>query len=84
MTSLSGKGALGWAYLKLALGFALLGAVLIFTIQNTDVVRIHFLGWVLEISLSLLIFLALAVGMLSGFLLTGWRRWRGRRKAADL
>ena len=84
MTSPSGKGTLGWAYLKLVLGFALLGAVLIFTIQNTDMVRIRFLGWVLELSLSLLIFLTLAVGFLSGFSMTGWRQWRRRRKAADL
>jgi len=84
VTSPSGKGTLGWAYLKLVLGFALLGAVLIFTFQNTDVVRMRFLGWVLELSLSLLIFLTLALGFLSGFLMTGLRHWRRRRKGADL
>ena len=84
MTSLPEKGTLNLAYLKLALAFVLLGAVLVFTVQNTDVVRIRFLGWVLELSLSLLIFLALAIGFLSGFLMTGWRHWRRRRKGANV
>ena len=69
-----------WAYAKLAVGLALVAAVLIFTAQNADIVRVHFLGWLLELSLALLIFLVLAVGMLAGFLMAGWIRWRRKRK----
>jgi uncharacterized integral membrane protein len=69
-----------WVYVKLVLGFALIGMVLVFTAQNAAVVRVRFLGWSLESSLSLVIFLVLAVGLLSGFLLTEWFRWRGRKK----
>lgn len=69
-----------WVYLKLLLGFALIGTVLVFTVQNAGVVRVRFLGWSLESSLSLVIFLVLAVGLLSGFLLTEWFRWRGRKR----
>ena len=67
-------------YLKLVLGFVLLGAVLAFTAQNAAVVQVRFLGWTIESSLSLVIFLVLAIGFLSGSLLTQWFRWRGRKK----
>ena len=70
------------AYVKPALGLILIGTVLVFTAQNAEVVRVQFLGWVLESSLSLLMFLVLAVGLLSGFLMTEWFRWRGRKKRA--
>jgi uncharacterized integral membrane protein len=71
-----------WAYVKLALGLILTGTVLVFTAQNAEAVRVQFLGWTLESSLSLLIFLVLAVGLLSGFLMTEWFRWRERKKRA--
>ncbi len=79
MTGLPQKGGL-WAYVKLAVGLALVAAVLIFTAQNADIVRVHFLGWLLELSLAPLIFLVLAVGMLSGYLMAGWFRWKKKRK----
>ena len=79
MTALPQKGGL-WAYVKLGVGLALVAAVLIFTAQNADIVRVHFLGWLLELSLALLIFLVLAVGMLSGYLMAGWFRWKKKRK----
>ncbi len=75
------KGGL-WAYVKLAVGLALVAAVLIFTAQNADTVRVHFLGWLLELSLALLIFLVLAVGLLSGYLMAGWFRWKKKRRSA--
>jgi uncharacterized integral membrane protein len=67
-------------YLKLIVGFVLIGTVLIFTAQNAAAVRVRFLGWILESSLSLVIFLVLAIGLLSGSLLTEWFRWRGRKR----
>ena len=81
MTGLPQKGGL-WAYVKLAVGLALVAAVLIFTGQNADIVRVHFLGWLLELSLALLIFLVLTVGLLSGYLMAGWFRWRKKRRSA--
>ncbi len=81
MTALPQKGGL-WAYVKLAVGLALIAAVLIFTAQNADIVRVHFLGWLLELSLALLMFLVPAVGMLSGYLMAGWFRWRRKRRSA--
>jgi uncharacterized integral membrane protein len=72
-----------WAYVKLAVGLALVAAVLIFTAQNADIVRVHFLGGLLELSLALLIFLVLAVGMLAGYLMGGWLRWKKKRKRSQ-
>ncbi|HEX9723449.1 MAG TPA: LapA family protein [Vicinamibacteria bacterium] len=70
-----------WDYVKLVLGFVLIGTVLVFTAQNAEAVQVRFLGWSFESSLSLVIFLVLAVGLLSGFLLTEWFRWRGRKRS---
>ena len=69
-----------WAYLKLTVAVILIAMVLIFTTQNADAVLVRLLGWSFESSLSLLIFLVLAIGVLSGFLLTEWFHWRGRKR----
>jgi len=82
MAAMAGKSGFRWAYLKLAAGCVLIGAVLIFTTQNADVVHVRFMGWQLELSLSLLIFLVLALGLASGFLMAGWLSWRRKRRSA--
>lgn len=69
-----------WVYVKLAIGVVLIGVVLIFTTQNAEAVQVQFLGWSRELSLSLLVFLVLAVGVLSGFLMSEWFHWRGGKR----
>jgi uncharacterized integral membrane protein len=74
---------LAWVYLKLILGLLLVGITLIFVTQNAEVVLVQFLVWDIQMSQSLLIFSALTIGVLAGFLMTGWiywRRTRGSRK----
>jgi uncharacterized integral membrane protein len=53
----------------------LIALVLIFIIQNTDVVEFRFLMWTVSISRALMLFGTLAVG-----LVTGWFLGRSRRK----
>lgn len=54
--------------LKLALSVVLIGLVMVFTLQNTAVVEVHFLLWTLSMSLVLLIFGLLVIGVLLGWL----------------
>lgn len=72
-----------WAYVKLAIGIILIGIVLIFTAQNAGATQVRFLGWSLESSLSLLMFLVLAVGVVSGFLMSAWFHWRRAKRKRD-
>lgn len=59
---------------KLALSVVLIGLVMVFTLQNTAVVEVHFLLWTLSMSLVLLFFGLLVVGMLLGWLLCSLSR----------
>ena len=47
----------------------LIAVVLIFVIQNTQIVEFQFLGWTFPISRALMLFGTLAVGVIAGFLL---------------
>ena len=51
---------------KLWLSFILLLLVVIFTLQNTEVVTIKFLIWEFALSRALMIFLLLGIGVLIG------------------
>lgn len=59
---------------KLGLAMALLLTVVIFTLQNTDMISIHFLFWQFSLSQALMLFLVLGIGVLLGFLLGSYRR----------
>ncbi len=47
----------------LLIGFVLGAAVIIFALQNTEIVSLMFLGWQFESSLALVILLAIASGV---------------------
>lgn len=59
---------------KLSLAMALLLTVVIFTLQNTEMISIHFLFWQFSLSQALMLFLVLGIGVLLGFLLGTYRR----------
>lgn len=52
--------------LKLYASITLFFLVVIFTLQNAEIVQINFLFWGFSISRALMIFLLLAIGMLIG------------------
>jgi putative membrane protein len=64
---------------KLTLSLVLIGVVVLFTLQNTQVVEVRFLFWKLGMSRVLLIFLLLAVGAVLGWVANGAYRHRARR-----
>jgi uncharacterized integral membrane protein len=59
---------------KLITGIVLVVLVLIFILQNTDVVRIEFLFWGFPISRALLIFLTVIVGFVAGWIIRSVNR----------
>ena len=64
---------------KLIVSLVLLGLVVLFTLQNTQVVEVRLLFWTLSMSRVLLIFLLLAVGAILGWLVANAaHRHRGR------
>ena len=64
--------------IRLIIGLALTSVVVIFTLQNTEVVSINFLFWHFSMSRVLMIFMLLAVGILIGWLLHSLTR-HGKR-----
>lgn len=71
-------------YVKLLAGLLLVGTVLVFAGQNSEVVTVKLLTWRAQMSQSVLIFAAFTVGVLTGSLMIGWvywGRWRSRKKS---
>ncbi|MGD8256200.1 MAG: LapA family protein [Desulfobacterales bacterium] len=58
----------------------LMAVVLIFVIQNTQVVEFRFLVWTISISRALMLFGTLATGFIAGWLLT---LPKGKKKPQD-
>ena len=64
---------------KLTVSLVLLAVVVLFTVQNTQVVEVRLLFWTLSMSRVLLIFLLLAVGAILGWVAGNAFRHRSRR-----
>ncbi|HYH42397.1 MAG TPA: LapA family protein [Burkholderiales bacterium] len=64
--------------LKLVLVLVLACLAVLFVVQNVTLVEVRFLGWSVTMTLSLLIFLLFATGVITGSLLQSY--WRYRRK----
>ncbi|MEJ2220153.1 MAG: LapA family protein [Desulfobacterales bacterium] len=47
----------------------LIGLVIIFVLQNTQVVEVRFLFWTISMSRALILFATLAIGLIAGWLL---------------
>lgn len=69
---------------KLVISIILAALAFVFGYQNTEVAQIAFLAWSIEISLALLVFIALGAGLAIGWLLSSYLRFaRNRRKAKE-
>jgi len=64
---------------KMTLSLVLLGLVVLFTLQNTQVVEVHLLFWKISMSRVLMIFLVLAVGAILGWVVNSAYRHRSQR-----
>jgi len=61
---------------KLIVGLVLVALVMIFTLQNTEVVTIQFLFGQVTMSRALILFIVLIIGMFLGWLVAGLSRRR--------
>jgi uncharacterized integral membrane protein len=61
---------------KIISSVALLLIVVLFTLQNTEVINIRVLFWTLPVSKALLMFILLGLGVLTGFFLGSYSRKR--------
>ena len=59
-------------HVKLGLAVVLAALLVVFTVQNVEVVQVKFLAWTIEMSRSLLIFSILLTGILLGWIGAGW------------
>jgi lipopolysaccharide assembly protein A len=66
---------------KLAITLILASLVVVFIVQNAVIVEIRFLFWTLSMSRALVIFFALVIGMVIGWLL---QSHVGRRRVEKL
>lgn len=63
---------------KLILGAVLLLAALVFSVQNAGAVYLKFLFWTFSTSLALIIFCALAAGLIGGWAITSTLRHQSK------
>lgn len=68
---------------RLILGLALIGAAVLFILQNIGIIEIRFLLWSVSMSRSLLLFVVLLIGVLIGWLWHGVSLWRTHRREDD-
>lgn len=66
---------------KLISGLIIVCLILIFIIQNIAIVEIRLVFWTIEISLALLILILLSLGMVAGWLLNDYFKYRKRIKS---
>ncbi len=62
--------------IKLILSLTGLALIVIFVIQNSEVLNVEFLFWSFQIRRAFLLFIVLAIGIAIGWLLHGWPRRR--------
>jgi putative membrane protein len=67
---------------KLIFNLVLVGLLVIFIVQNVAVVEIRFLFWKVSMSRSIMIFLVLALGIITGWMLRS--RFGGSEKSQDM
>ena len=68
---------------KLVFILILAGLAVIFIVQNVAVVEIQFLFWSIEMSRSLLIFFLLAIGVITGWILHSYLKYRMGKSRHD-
>lgn len=66
--------------IKLGISLVLAFLVFIFISQNTEFVRVEFLFWSVEMTIVLLVFIILAIGIIIGWLLNSYLRFVHNRK----
>lgn len=64
------------ANVRLTLGLVLAGLIVLFTLQNAEVVELRLLFWTWSMPRAVMIFGVLAIGILLGWILSSWLHHR--------
>ncbi len=67
-------------HIRLGASLVLAALPVIFIFQNLRAARVKFLLWSMEISMALLIFIVLGIGVVIGWLFVSWLGYRRTRK----
>jgi uncharacterized integral membrane protein len=67
-------------HLRLWVSLVLAALPVIFIFQNMRAARVQFLFWSIDISLALLIFIVLGIGVIIGWLFVSWLGYRRTSK----
>jgi lipopolysaccharide assembly protein A len=70
-------------HIKLTLSLIVAGLAVLFVIQNVAVVEVRFVIWGFQMTLSLLMFLLFASGLIAGWLLHSYRTYRSAAVAPE-
>ena len=70
-------------HIKLWVGLVLAALPVIFIFQNMHATPVTFLFWSIKISLALLIFVVLGIGVIVGWLFVSWLSYRRTRKKSE-
>ena len=68
---------------KLVSALALLGLLVVFSIQNAELLQVNFLLWSFEMRRALILFLVLAIGIILGWVLHSFRRASQKSAQSD-
>ena len=63
-------------YTKLASGMLLMSLLTVFVIQNAAAIYVELVVWEADLSLALVVMLAVASGIVAGAAFRSWPRWR--------
>ena len=69
---------------KLVLSLVLALLVFTFITQNAETVRVAFLAWSIEISIVVLVFIILGIGVIIGWSLSSYLRFVSHRKRSQV
>ncbi len=80
--SLNRLGALAMRFIQALILLVLLGAIIIFAMENSRTVPVRFLGWSLDSPLALMSVVIYFLGMISGWTIVGFMG-RSLRRVAE-
>jgi len=69
------------ANLRLTVGLFLAGLIVLFTLQNAEIVELHFLFWKWSMPRAVMTFIVLAIGVILGWILSTWMHHKRNQSA---
>lgn len=71
------------ANLRLTIGLFLAGLIVLFTLQNAEIVELHFLWWKWSMPRAVMTFIVLTIGIIIGWILSTWMHHKRSQAVED-